>query len=72
MRDIFSCVVKTGLTSFFGSDRTRPQIFVRFREVDVFGKSLKRVVFLVLFLCLSSLPNILATTTRQFQGTQRG
>ena len=72
MRDIFSRVVKTGLTSFFGSDRTRAQIFVRFTEVDVFGKSLKRVVFLVLFFCLSSLPNIPATITRQFQGTQRG
>ena len=68
----FSRVVKTGLTSFSGSDRTRARIFVRFGEVDVFGKSLKRVVFLVLFLCLSSLPNILATTTRQFQGTKRG
>ena len=57
MRDIFSCVVKTGLTSFFGSDRTHARIFVQFGEVDVFEKSLKRVVFLVLFLCLSSLPN---------------
>jgi len=40
----FSRVVKTGLTSFSGNDRTRAWIFVRFREVDVFGKSLKRVV----------------------------
>jgi len=45
LRDIFSRVVKAGLTSFFGSDRTRERIFVRFGEVDVFGKSLKRVVF---------------------------
>ena len=34
----------TGLTGFSGSDRTRALIFVRFGKVDVFGKSLKRVV----------------------------
>ena len=56
---------------FNGSDRTCARIFVRFGEVDVFEKSLKGVVFLVLFLCLSSLPNILVTTTGEFQGTQR-
>ena len=53
----FSRVVKTGLTSFSGSDRTRALIFVRFGEVDVFGKSVKRVVFFSFFVCLSSLPN---------------
>jgi len=38
-------VVKTRLTSFSGTGRTRARIFVRLGEVDVFGKSLKRLVF---------------------------